>query len=452
MRRSLVAAAVVAAFTLTGCPDNGGIFCDEQTRKEDVLSITESWYLFQDLLPAKVKLSDYATADDLLAALTAEAQLEGKDRGWSFLMPEDQYLAYFGAGQSIGYGFSILETGAAPSLQVFVKQVFAGSAADGAGFVRGDEILEVGPDASSMTVVAGLTADELAALISANGVAGVSKVFQVQPAGGGAPAIRTMTSAAYSVDPVPSHWVQGTTGYVQLRTFIAPAENALRSAFADFKTAGVQGVVVDLRYNGGGSLDTAMVLADLLGADQVGHPMFDIHFNDLHVSSSMRLNFEAETDGGAFQRIAFITTSASASASELVPNALDPYRSSSTIAYVGGTTYGKPVGQQVWELTGCNTVLFLVSFALQNSAGDAGYYTGLPDDNSKAPLCDALDDLAHPQDSVDEASTAAAVYFVEHGACPRAAPGLRSLAAAKLVDQMVGRGSGPAGRDMAGTF
>jgi hypothetical protein len=261
-----------------------------------------------------------------------------------------------------------------------------------------------------------------------------------------------MVSAAYDVDPVPSYWVRGTTGYVQLRTFVAPAEDALRAAFAFFGAQGAKDVVVDLRYNGGGLIDTAAVLADLLaGKDLSGEKMFDLEYDAEHASQDETFAFAEEAGGGSFERIAFVTTRASASASELVPNALDAYRTGSTLAFVGEGTYGKPVGQVVFPLTGCGTRLFLVSFRLVNAQGNADYFDGLPDSASNGGLCGAADDLTHPQDSIDEASTAAAVYFAEHGACPPA-PALKALAARPRVDQLLAPAPRPEQRDMPGTF
>ena len=453
MRRPLAAALLASA--LVACSGSGST-CDEGQGKADILAIAQDWYLYQDLLPA-VSLPDYAGLDpqSFLDVLTADARAEGFDRGWSYLMSDAQYQMYFSQAQAIGFGFSLLEQGSPPSAQVLVKQVFAGSAAASAGFARGDEILAAGPDPGSLAEVASLTTDEVNALISAGGLAGVARAFQVLPRGASDPVIRTMVSTAYDVDPVPSHWVQGTTGYVQLRTFVEPAESALRAAFTDFGSQGVKDVVVDVRYNGGGLLETAEVLADLLaGKGLAGQKMYDLDYNAHHAGEDEHHPFAIDPSGagGSFERVAFVTTGASASASELVPNALDAYGSASTLAFVGATTYGKPVGQIVFPLSGCGSELFLVSFRMVNNAGNADYFAGLPDATSNAGLCAAADDLGHAQDSADEASTAAALYFVEHGTCPPAAA-VGARASLPRVDQLLARVPGtPEAQDMPGTF
>lgn len=251
--------AGAAAVALASCGSSASL---EDQRKQDVLATARDWYLFQDLLPASDDpLADpkkYATADELLDALTSKARAQGKDRYWSYLLTTEDYQSYFQQGQTAGYGFGMQIQGSLPSQRLFVSQVFANSAAASAGFSRGDEILSIGPDAANLTPVANVSNDDgsLAALIQSSS-AGVQRVFSVVPVGASSPVTRTMAPGTYDVDPVPSHWVSGTTGYVCLRTFIAPADNLLRAAFADFKDKGVQNVVVDLRYNGGGYVSTA---------------------------------------------------------------------------------------------------------------------------------------------------------------------------------------------------
>src|SRR5690606_13260342 len=98
--------------------------------------------------------------------------------------------------------------------------------------------------------------------------------------------------------------------------------------------------------------------------------------------------------------IAFLTTEATASASELVINSLAPY---ARTAIIGDLTYGKPVGQFAYDLAACDVRLRLVTFRLVNSDGSGDYYDGLPDTRFTDDFCPAADDLAHAQDDPEEA-------------------------------------------------
>jgi hypothetical protein len=183
---------------------------------------------------------------------------------------------------------------------------------------------------------------------------------------------------------------------------------------------------VDLRYNGGGLVSTAETLANLARAGGAGQPMFRYDFNDHHPEKDQTRTFRSEAAAIAADRVAFITTQRSASASELVPNVLEPYL---PVALVGGTTYGKPVGQVPWDLAACDLAFYLVSFRLANAQGDADYYAGLPDAGGhfSGPLCPAVDDLAHAFGDPAEASVSVALQWLDSGACP--APGTTALAA-----------------------
>ena len=62
--------------------------------------------------------------------------------------------------------------------------------------------------------------------------------------------------------------------------------------------------------------------------------------------------FHREANALAPGRIAFIVSGASASCSEFVPNSRSPYLGAN-LALVGGRTYGKPVGQEIYANSNC---------------------------------------------------------------------------------------------------
>jgi C-terminal processing protease CtpA/Prc len=445
MRTPAVTSLVVllGAPLLAGCPQADGELtgfadafsgaCTPEVEKAHVLAYTRDWYLYQDLLPAAIDPAQYATADALLDALTAEARAQEKDRGWSFLASLSQSSAFNSSGASAGFGLQLIQPDPAAA-RMFLADVFEGTPASEAGFARGDEVLAVGETADALVPVATLLADA-AAWSQAIGppTAGVTRTFRVRTAAG-AEATRTMTKRGYSLRPVPPFRVLdlpsgAKAGYVALRTFIAPADAQLREAFAAFRAAGATRLVVDLRYNGGGLVSTAETLASLAHAGAAGQPMFTFDFNEHHPEEDQPRAFRAEASAIPAERVAFITTHGSASASELVPNVLEPYV---PVALVGGTTYGKPVGQVPWDLAACDLAFYLVSFRLANAQGDADYYAGLPDAGGRfsGPLCPADDDLAHAFGDPAEASLAAALHWLDTGACPAPAPA--ALAASPL--------------------
>jgi len=428
MRRTLAIVSLPLLAVLAGCPD-GHDSCAPENEKAVVVDLFRSWYLYQDLLPAQIDTAAYDTTAELVYALTADARAAGMDRYWSYVTTASQAQAFFDEGTSVGFGIGLLVR-ADPDPQLpdhlFVSQVFPGSAADDAGFLRGDEILAIGETADTLVAVPAL----LGALGAAFGpsTAGVTRVFEVQTL---APAteVRTVTKRTYGLDPVPAWTVIDRTaaglppaGYVSLRTFIGPADDLLSEAFAQLAAAGVGDVVVDLRYNGGGYISTAQVLANLLGGGLAGDVMFELQNNALHSDSDATALF-APPVSNPFGRIAFITTEDSASASELVPNVLEAWKHAD-VALVGARTYGKPVGQRGFVIRGCDTLVYLVSLRLVNAEGDGAYYDGLPDVPASGlpafsgQLCPADDDLTQPPGDPAEASTDAALQWLATGICP----------------------------------
>jgi C-terminal processing protease CtpA/Prc len=428
--RILKPAGLALILVLAGChkAEPPGA-CTPEGEKADILTVAQQYYLWNTELPAKVNPAAYATPGDLVNALAAQPRAEGKDRYFSYLTTRQEQGAFFDAGQAMGYGFGF----GAQGNRLFILQVFPESGAAQAGFQRGDEILAVSataaglddPAAQAATVVANGT---LGAILN-SATAGTTRHFRLRKALGGAQADLTATTSAYGLDPVPgaaspivltsgAHKV----GYLPLRTFIEPASDLLRAAMGQFAKAGVTDLIVDLRYNGGGRLDVASVLLDLIAT---GHKAGDVMYRSLgngtDSSNDYTVTFTAEANALAPQKVAFIVTGASASASELVVNALQPYLGGN-LALVGDRTYGKPVGQAPYASADCDWVLMMISFQLVNASGSGGYFTGLPDAAFKGATVAAADDLAHAPGDPAETCTAAALQWIVSGAAPSPIP------------------------------
>ncbi len=417
--------ALAVAALLTACPAKDRS-CTPEGKKSSVLEVARSWYLFPELLAPSIDPAAYPDAESMLDALVAPAVAAGKDRGWSFLTTADASRTYYQAGQNAGYGFGLLlRTDLLGAQHLRVAQVFPGSAAADLGFARGDDILRIGETEATLVPISDILASPggWRAALGPPSTVGVTRVFEVQTLVG-TTAIRPVTTRVYDLSPV-QYSIQGNVGIVVLRTFVSTADEQLRAAAAAFKLAGVSSVIVDVRYNGGGLVDTAKLLANLLSAAHPGATMYTLRNNAAHTLYDDLATFAPGAEAIQPLRAAFITTKATASASELVPNVLEPYLSGGAapdIALVGTATYGKPVGQRGWTISSCGDVLYLVSFELLNSEGEGRYFDGLPDVATTpafaGPLCPAEDDLGHAQGDPLEASTAAALQWIANGTCP----------------------------------
>jgi C-terminal processing protease CtpA/Prc len=393
--------------------------CSLRTQQDWVLAQFNEWYYFPDTL-GFVNPSAFSNLSDYVDALTATARLQGKDRYFTYVTSIADENAYYASGTTGGFGIRLSVDSAARRL--WVSEAFEGAPALNAGIDRGAEILALGTSSGNMQTVSAILASQgEAGLYSSNGLGAPSSVIlRVKDAVGTRDV--TLTRANFDIAPVSSRYGMKVitdngrkVGYINLRTFIAPAQPALRSAFASLKAQGIDEVIVDLRYNGGGAVSVAQTLASLLGGARHASDIFmRLRLRPEKAAENTDYFFQSEASSIAPRRIAFIGTGGTASASELVINAFRPYLRSD-IALIGSNTYGKPVGQIALDKPECDTRLRLIAFATVNADGDGGYYNGLASIMEQS--CRARDDLQYPLGDPTEDSVARAVDFLDHRLC-----------------------------------
>ncbi len=134
-------------------------------------------------------------------------------------------------------------------------------------------------------------------------------------------------------------------GYLMYNGFIKDYDTELNNAFAQFKADGVSSLVLDLRYNGGGSVETATDLASMITGQFNGQVFYKEFWNaDRQPEYAENGVFDNTISNGSsisslnLSQVYIITTRRSASASELVLNGLKPYIDA---VQVGDTTTGK---------------------------------------------------------------------------------------------------------------
>jgi len=145
-------------------------------------------------------------------------------------------------------------------------------------------------------------------------------------------------------------------GYLMYNQFADGFDDDLNDVFSDFQSNQINELILDLRYNGGGLVRSAVNLAGMITgqfngevfAKYLWNRKLTAYFNsDPSRSNNLILNFTDKLDDGAainslnLNQVYIITTGRSASASELVVNGLSPYIN---VIQVGDNTYGKNVG------------------------------------------------------------------------------------------------------------
>ena len=339
-------------------------------------------------------------------------RLRPLDSTFSYITSRAESEAFFSESRFVGIGISTAVTGAG---ELRVLQVFPGGPAAEAGLSRGDRIVEIGGADVAALIAAGTL--EAALGPAAEGVA-VGFVFVRRD---GTRRTATLVKRRVTIPTVSLaqvHRADGRrVGYIFFRNFVEPSHAALDEAFGALAAAGVDDLVVDLRYNGGGLVGVAQHLASLIGGARTRGQVFaEYVHNDRNTFRNQVLRFDTRANALRLDRLIVVTTRASASASELVIHALKPFM---PVVVIGERTYGKPVGQ--YQVNFCDRVLAPVSFSVRNAEGAGDYFEGIAAD------CAATDDLDHDLGNPAEASLREALTFVATGACsPRAASGTRA--------------------------
>lgn len=380
----------------TATPQTGTAACSADGQKQFVLQRMNDLYFWNDLLPQNVDLNAYATAEDLLAYLISFQPLDD----FSYIDLASADAQFFAAGQYHGYGFSSRFEDVD---DIRFTRVFQSSPAAAAGLQRGQRILML--DGRS---IADIEADEgVAALFEQE-----SLEFTLQRTDGSEFTV-LLEQGVVTINPLPQWRIidrsDGTSvGYFELATFIGTADAAFETMFAEFQQAAVTDIIIDLRYNGGGLVSTTELLGDYLGGAIATNLVFSkTLFNANNAVSNRTRFFRRLLNSTSTSRLVVVSGDRTASASELITNSMMAHVD---VSLVGGTTFGKPVGQLGIEF--CDKILRPTAFESVNANDEGRYYDGIPVD------CPAVDDLSIPVGDDQDENLVTALALLETGACP----------------------------------
>ena len=130
-------------------------------------------------------------------------------------------------------------------------------------------------------------------------------------------------------------------GYLMYNAFVADFDAELESVLAGFQTQGVSDLIIDLRYNRGGRTSSSIKLASMITGQFSGELFAQTKHNDKLSSLNESQQFESNPVQLGMTQLYVISSSSTASASELLINGLSPYID---VILVGDHTTGKNVG------------------------------------------------------------------------------------------------------------
>ena len=352
------------------------------------LFLTE--YLWYEDVPQSIDYANYSTPKSLIDAL----RINPPDR-WSFMMTAQEYdnfinqtTAGFGFGYTQDYTIYIVRIGA-PAWQKLQ---------------RGDKLISVNgmpvSDAKIRTASKSL-GTETTFTLDRNGT-----IIDIQV---------TPQEYTFKVTQASTINYNGKkVGYLRYDSFTSTSVGEIEQAFTTFKGAGIETLIIDLRYNGGGAVAVASILLDNIHNSAPRQRQFYLDWNANYQANNETYYFEDadEQDGNELNigKVYFLVTQDSASASELIISALKPYLGESSVITIGENTHGKNVGMR-GRVYGTN-YYFLINFYVRNNDGETTSFDGI------SPTCTAADDLTHLRGDPAESMLQTALIHFDTGTCP----------------------------------
>lgn len=345
----------VLTFSTTSCTDTRTDTPEQQklyTLKyvnQFAYNVMALYYLWAD--EVSKELQSWMSDDDPKAKVlkVRYKDADGKDIDRWTQLTDDYHtfvMSVEGVSTTFGYEFSLFYTSEAKDyVGAVVTFVYAGSPAADAGLKRGDTILKVGGSAIPV---------ENYVEIVTNKIKNASHC-DLELADG-----RTVSMDAIQMYCNPVHvWKVfdcggKKVGYLHFTAFTRDACRDLVDVCAWFKQQGITELVLDLRYNGGGYVDTETVLASMLVPEanvRAGDVFMTEVYNEAlteawgtdptHFSSHFKfddMSVDTSESNIGISKIYAIMSGGSASASEAIICGLKPYID---VEIIGQKSYGK---------------------------------------------------------------------------------------------------------------
>lgn len=401
---------------------------DRQLWLRDNFDRNYFWYA----LSPKPSPAGFVSVDDYFDALLYGGgdPIDNSGARWpadrySDFQSTESFERFFGEGKTLGWGVAVngLEASAQSATRLFVRYVEPNSPASQAGGLRrGDELLTI----NGVPVVNLIRADngrgDYSAL-SANSV-GDELRLEVQR-GNNAPATVTLSATIYALTPVPPATAkvvlspdrQRLMGYVFVKDMIDQVATPLATTMESFRNAGIQELVLDLRYNGGGFVEVGRDVASYAAGSRGANQTFArLLYNDKNSGRNFSYAFTNPNQWTGFSRVYVLMGERTCSASEQVINGLLGVTNANgerviDVVAIGDITCGKPVGFNA-RADGCGTTYSIVNFESVNARSEGRYFDGF------APTCSVTEDLSREIGALDDPLLVAAAYHVDNGVCP----------------------------------
>jgi len=357
--------------------------------KEFLHDLFMTEYLWYDQVTSNIDYAQFSDPQDMINAL----RIDPFDQ-WSFTMTQEEYED-FANQKTAGFGF-----GYTSDFHIFLVRINAPAYNY---LFRGDQILEINAEPVTHALISEASQNLNTPTIFTVLRDGIEHYVSIAP-------------SEYNFNVSLGKIItQGTQkiGYLRYDSFTESSVSEFEEIFTQFHNEGIDELVIDMRYNGGGSTLTASALLDNITNAHPGERQMYLDWNANYQNKNSTYTFEDSDmqDGNELDmnRVFFLVTESSASASEAVINALVPYLGVNNVIIIGDDTHGKPVGMS-GSAYGEN-YYFLINFFVRNDDEDTTSFDGI------TPKCYAEDDMTRLMGDEEETMLKTALHYIETDLC-----------------------------------
>ena len=326
-------------------------------------STSNSEELLDDSTKTKLELLEQLVDESYSGDIDMDDLQEGLYRGYidglgdkySVYYDEDETKALMQSTSGEFGGIGALFSQDKDTKVITFLKVYEGSGAEEAGFKVDDILYKVdGKDISG---------EDLSEVVSKiRGDEGTTVELTVLRGDDGEEYTATVTRKIVQTDTVYHEMKEGKIGYIQVTEFDDVTTDQYKEALEDLEKQGMKGLVVDLRNNPGGNVDTVTDMLDLMLPEGT-----TLSIKDKQGKESV---YESDDEHQFTKPLVVLVNENSASASEIFSGAIQTF---GTGEVVGTTTYGKGVVQQIFDLKdGTSVKLTIAEYLLAGQFGING--------------------------------------------------------------------------------
>ena len=326
-------------------------------------STSNSEELLDDSTKTKLELLEQLVDESYSGDIDMDDLQEGLYRGYidglgdkySVYYDEDETKALMQSTSGEFGGIGALFSQDKDTKVITFLKVYEGSGAEEAGFKVDDILYKVdGKDISGEVlseVVSKIRGDE-----------GTTVELTVLRGDDGEEYTATVTRKIVQTDTVYHEMKEDKIGYIQVTEFDDVTTDQYKEALEDLENQGMKGLVVDLRNNPGGNVDTVTDMLDLMLPEGT-----TLSIKDKQGKESV---YESDDEHQFTKPLVVLVNENSASASEIFSGAIQTF---GTGEVVGTTTYGKGVVQQIFDLKdGTSVKLTIAEYLIAGQFGING--------------------------------------------------------------------------------